>query len=294
MKEYNVSVNFIAKQIYPNNINLVENDYLSTKLIFNFDIEAVSYNIKVKFPDGFEWVEEITNNELILPKGMLVQTGIFKYQISAYGKDNRLTSLATGTFTVNKELISTDELVELDDRVPILDTLINRVNNIDVVLNEHEEERIAHENERIDNENARIEQEDIRKENELVRQQNEAIRQGNENDRKENEVNRINQYNLVNEKLENGDFTPNIEIGTTETLETGEQAYVNNVGSAKAPILNFGLPKGEKGEKGDVGDFYFATFEIDITSGNLIANKTQEFEMINFNIDEKGYFTVTI
>lgn len=294
MKEYNVSVNFIAKQIYPNNINLVENDYLSTKLIFNFDIEAVSYNIKVKFPNGFEWVEEITNNELILPKGMLVQTGIFKYQISAYGKDNRLTSLATGTFTVNKELISTDELVKLDDRVPILDTLINRVNNIDVVLNEHEEERVAHENERIENENIRIEQEDIRKENERVRKENEVIRQNNETTRKENEVNRINQYNLVNEKLENGDFTPNIEIGETKTLEPNQEAYVNNIGTAKEPIFNFGIPQGIQGEKGEIGDFNFATFEVDLVTGELIANKTENLELIGFDIDDDGYLNVVI
>lgn len=39
-----------------------------------------------------------------------------------------------------------------------------------------------------------------------------------------------------------------------------------------------------KGEKGDVGDFYFATFEIDIEKGELIAHKTKELELIRFEL----------
>lgn len=53
----------------------------------------------------------------------------------------------------------------------------------------------------------------------------------------------------------NGGATVN--IGTTETLEAGEEAMVVNVGTDKDVILNFKIPRGEKGNigpKGDKGD----------------------------------------
>lgn len=51
-----------------------------------------------------------------------------------------------------------------------------------------------------------------------------------------------------------------INIGTVSTLDSSQQAYVNNTGSTTDAVLNFGIPKGpqgttgEKGEKGDTGD----------------------------------------
>lgn len=42
--------------------------------------------------------------------------------------------------------------------------------------------------------------------------------------------------------------TPNISIGTVTTLEAGEQATVTREGTRENPVLNFGIPKGEKGE----------------------------------------------
>ena len=43
--------------------------------------------------------------------------------------------------------------------------------------------------------------------------------------------------------------TPTVIVGDVEALETGEEAYVTNVGTAKAAVLNFGLPKGNTGAK---------------------------------------------
>src|SRR5699024_5137985 len=42
-----------------------------------------------------------------------------------------------------------------------------------------------------------------------------------------------------------------IEIGDVTTVDSKEQAAVENVGTATAAILNFSIPKGEKGDKGD-------------------------------------------
>lgn len=44
---------------------------------------------------------------------------------------------------------------------------------------------------------------------------------------------------------------PKITIGTITTVEPGEGAYVENIGTEEDVILNFRIPKGEKGEKGD-------------------------------------------
>ena len=41
--------------------------------------------------------------------------------------------------------------------------------------------------------------------------------------------------------------TPNIQIGTVETLESGSNATASISGTAEAPLLNLGIPKGETG-----------------------------------------------
>lgn len=132
MKEYNMTVLFLNKKILPQIVNLVENDYNSTKLNFKFDIEAEKYIFKCVMPNGEPYVAEIENNSILLPKGLLTQKGTYKYQISAYGDDNRLTTIAEGELVVQNELLSTDEIIELDERIPILDNLINEVNRLDV------------------------------------------------------------------------------------------------------------------------------------------------------------------
>lgn len=42
-------------------------------------------------------------------------------------------------------------------------------------------------------------------------------------------------------------LTPNIQVGTTTTLEAGSEATVTLTGTTENPILNFGIPKGENG-----------------------------------------------
>lgn len=44
-----------------------------------------------------------------------------------------------------------------------------------------------------------------------------------------------------------------IQIGTVSTLEPGEQATVENVGTENAAILNFGIPQGAQGDPGPQG-----------------------------------------
>lgn len=48
--------------------------------------------------------------------------------------------------------------------------------------------------------------------------------------------------------------TPDFSIGTVSTLETGQSATATITGTAAAPVLNLGLPKGNKGDNGDVAN----------------------------------------
>ena len=51
-------------------------------------------------------------------------------------------------------------------------------------------------------------------------------------------------------KGDNG-ATPNIQIGTVQTLEPGQQATASMGGTPENPLLNLGIPKGEKGDPGE-------------------------------------------
>ena len=71
--------------------------------------------------------------------------------------------------------------------------------------------------------------------------------------------------------------TPELSIGTVTTLDAGEDATVTITGTDEAPVLNFGIPKGETGE-----------IEIDAafsdTSTNPVQNKviTEALKQLGF------------
>ena len=46
--------------------------------------------------------------------------------------------------------------------------------------------------------------------------------------------------------------TPNLSVGTVETLEPTQDAYVTRRGTDANPIFDFGIPKGDKGDTGEV------------------------------------------
>ena len=47
--------------------------------------------------------------------------------------------------------------------------------------------------------------------------------------------------------------TPNIQIGTVQTLEPGQQATASMSGTVENPLLNLGIPKGQNGQSGTAG-----------------------------------------
>lgn len=129
MNIYNFDVNFTTGRIYAPDFILVVNDHNSTLFKFTFD-QIGRYVFKLLYPDGTVYVQDIADNQLKLTKGVLNQEGNYKFEISLYGDDNRLTTARIKEFPVRLELVSTDEPVQADDRLPILDNLIEETNKV--------------------------------------------------------------------------------------------------------------------------------------------------------------------
>ena len=74
--------------------------------------------------------------------------------------------------------------------------------------------------------------------------------------------------------------TPNIQIGTVQTLEPGQQATASMSGTPENPLLNLGIPKGEKGDPGEdaeSGESYTLPIMSDTQlGGGKAVEKTDE------------------
>ena len=73
--------------------------------------------------------------------------------------------------------------------------------------------------------------------------------------------------------------TPNIQIGTVQTLEPGQDATASMSGTPENPLLNLGIPKGEKGDPGEGSEA--EPYELPIMSdtqlgGGKAVTKTDE------------------
>ena len=61
-------------------------------------------------------------------------------------------------------------------------------------------------------------------------------------------LNTANQTNeLINQKINDGSFIPNITVGETTTGAAGTEADVEITGTKQEPVLNFTIPKGQDG-----------------------------------------------
>lgn len=66
--------------------------------------------------------------------------------------------------------------------------------------------------------------------------------------------------------------TPDLQIGTVETLDPGEDATATITGTPEQPILSLGIPQGEKGDPGDVSmEQLLALAVYDEASGELAS-----------------------
>lgn len=63
--------------------------------------------------------------------------------------------------------------------------------------------------------------------------------------------------------------TPNLTIGTVETLEPGADATAEITGTPENPVLNLGIPQGEKGEDADISNL--ASIIVNSASGDIAS-----------------------
>lgn len=91
---------------------------------------------------------------------------------------------------------------------------------------------------------------------------------------------------------ENGK-TPNIGIGTVQTLEDGEPATATMSGTAEEPRLNLGLPKGEPGRDAAVIELGAMEYAFQVNSEGHLILYYGGMEEPNFSIDARGHLIYT-
>lgn len=87
------------------------------------------------------------------------------------------------------------------------------------------------------------------------------------------------------EKGETG-LTPDIQIGTTTTLEAGSSATVTKTGTAENPVLNFGIPKGDTALTVNVGTTTTGK-EANVTNSGTNTDLVLDFVIPKQNSKEK-------
>lgn len=152
MNEIKIKVKFKKGLCYSQGINLVTNDYNSTKLVFEFDDNEGTKIFELRdSDDNVILADEIVNNELILARfdehdnayPIFTKEGEYVYEISLYKDNSKLTS-ASDKFKVNAEQVIIDgEIVET--YTPMFDNLLSdlagalqETDNIDIDVNKVE------------------------------------------------------------------------------------------------------------------------------------------------------------
>ena len=192
-----------------------------------------------------------------MPKEVIAHFGNWQAQLvyvqEKDGKDERYTSQVV-RFDVQNHLMAGRQptLVAIEDWNTFMATARDLLAQI-----EEEAGGIDH-----DSEQARAEAEDIRETNESQRISNESLRVSSETDRVSAEQNRViaendrsDLYDLVRQKLENGEFTG--EKGDTgdglEYVWNGTQLGVRKEGETEYVYVDLKGPKGDPGVPGEQG-----------------------------------------
>ena len=146
MNEIKIKVKFKKGLCYSQGIKLVQNDYNSTKLVFEFDDNEGTKIFELRdSDDNVILADEIVNNELILARfdehdnayPIFTKEGEYVYEISLYKDNSKLTS-ASDKFKVNAEQVIIDgEIVEtytpmFDNLLSDLSSALQEADNIDI------------------------------------------------------------------------------------------------------------------------------------------------------------------
>ena len=146
MNEIKIKVKFKKGLCYSQGIKLVQNDYNSTKLVFEFDDNEGTKIFELRdSDDNVILADEIVNNELILARfdehdnayPIFTKEGEYVYEVSLYKDNSKLTS-ASDKFKVNAEQVIIDgEIIEtytpmFDNLLSDLSSALQEADNIDI------------------------------------------------------------------------------------------------------------------------------------------------------------------
>lgn len=146
MNEIKIKVKFKKGLCYSQGIKLVQNDYNSTKLVFEFDDNEGTKIFELRdSDDNVILADEIVNNELILARfdehdnayPIFTKEGEYIYEVSLYKDNSKLTS-ASDKIKVNAEQVIIDgEIVEtytpmFDNLLSDLSSALQETDNIDI------------------------------------------------------------------------------------------------------------------------------------------------------------------
>ena len=245
-------------------IQFVSSDINTGMLSVAFMLDNADYNVSgaevictIQRPDATVLeipCKHISNNvvEVYLGVNGTSQGGTYTFDFKVYKGGDKVVGTPILNYTVSQS-ISSDNSIEEDDRLPILNNLIIQVNNAieNIPSTEGFEERFS------------------------------SI---------EEEISSIKENGVAGkgDKGDKGDtgLTPDISIGNVTTLEPNQQATVTRRGTNENPIFDFGIPKGEKGDVGSDGG------SSDCNNGKPIVeyihqgNKEIYFTNINWDTGE--------
>lgn len=285
LKDIIVNIDNNTNEIKLNNTNVgVDGENLVSRLVFKFSD---------KFIDGYARVEYLKDTEknyinidkendtYVLPiNNVLTKRGTMYLQLIITEEEN---DFGIPIFKSKKfPVIISDSINAVDEAPKGYDDWITKGNALFLKLENSEKIRVSQEKNREEQENKRSSNETERKENEIIRIENEDVRCSNESIRCSSEQLRIeNESSRVsNEAIRNSSeqarLTSELERKANELVR---EEYINQ------------LKQNVEDGKFD-GECNFATFNINVETGNLEMNKTDDL-LLDFKI-ENGNLEVLI
>ena len=290
MNKIKILVSFEKNEMIFPKIEFVRNDYNHVEFLFSFDEDNENSTkvFELKKPDGKVFIKEIVDNKVCLydtdASGKKVpvinQSGLYEFEITKYTEDSKFTINKVCQFMARDEIVNIDDdIVETDVRLSILDDLINDVTNLkkttEIIATEAQKQGeyakkqgdyAKEQSEILDTKIKEFStQEEIRKNNEDTRIKSEKFRKTSEEQRNKNETDRIS--------------SEEIRVANEEIRVENEKSREEYVGQLKQDV--------DDGKFN--GECNFATFNINLDTGNLEMNKTEglllDFAIENGNLE---------
>lgn len=271
---------------------LIENQVNNAKVIIKFDDSWEPFDKYVVFKDEDleTYKVAVIDNEVILPSEL--KSGFVEFQIYGQVLNNDIIEKRQPTkisgLIVEKSLspdgldVSVPSPTEWDNYVKQIEDIANRIvsDEANRIVNEknrqiNENTRLKNETDRITSEEKRISAETDRNKNETTRNDNEKKRTNNEDIRIKNEKSRQEQEEarIANEKERTSN--EKIRVVNEDIRSKNEESRQEYITQLKQDVADGKFN----------GECNFATFNINLETGNLEMNKTEDL-LLDFAIED--------